>query len=96
MSQAIVRRDLSLMSDVDAPVDAYPLEDLEIAILEVRNILAIKMIASDALKQDVDKTHARLCVLERNVTELRRRRVSERINCKLSDGSKIIDLEVVN
>lgn len=82
----------------DIPLDALTLESQEDALTEIADLIAQKAAAADvesaARRRELDLLRARWWVVKRNVVELRRR--YPRINCVLSDGSKIYDLEVVS
>lgn len=69
------------------------LEDQERALREITELVAAKMADSYKARAEVDRLYARWCVVKENVVELRRR--AGRIDCKLSDGSRIYDLEAV-
>lgn len=77
---------------LDAP-DFYPLEDQEHALTELARVIAEKANAIQSDRRELGLAEARFEVIKRNVVEARRR--AGRINCKLSDGSRIYDLEVV-
>jgi len=94
MSQALAIAETRVPDNRAASPELLALEDQEHALQEITEQLARKMVASDIARQEVDRLYARWCVVRGNVVEARRR--AGRINCQLSDGSRIYDIEEVN
>jgi hypothetical protein len=74
--------------------DESQLEEREAALRSIRQYCAHAAVNSELSRHHYEQLRARYDAIERNVKALRRNRNRTNINCRLSDGSRIFDLEV--